>query len=160
MFELLRLLNAHEVDYVLVGGLAVSLHGAVRMTLDVDVVVAMDDANLQRLMGAATATGLQPVAPVPLDSLAQPALLERWHREKNMLAFGLRSLGSKATVLDILVCPPLSYEELRADATLMQMNGYQLPVASIAHLIRLKTGTGRTKDILDIEALEQLSYDH
>lgn len=160
MFELLHLLNEHRVDYVLVGGLAVSLHGAVRMTLDVDVVVSMDEANLQRLVMAARLAGLQPVAPVPLESLTQPALLDQWHREKKLLAFGLRTPDSKATVLDILVHPPISFADLRANASLIRMGSALIPLASIPDLVRMKQESGRTKDRLDIEALEQLDAKH
>ena len=45
----LRALNASGVRYVVVGGLAVIRHGAVRATKDVDVAVATDNANLARL---------------------------------------------------------------------------------------------------------------
>ena len=53
MFNLLAALSDAKVDYVLVGGLAVSLHGFQRVTMDVDVVLARDDANLSRFIACA-----------------------------------------------------------------------------------------------------------
>ncbi len=51
--ELLQSLTVAQVDYVLVGGLAVQLHGYQRATFDVDLVLAMNDANLVRFIEVA-----------------------------------------------------------------------------------------------------------
>ena len=59
MFDLIRMLAQAKVKFVLVGGLAVTLHGYQRATLDVDVVLAMDDENLQRFLVVAEASGLR-----------------------------------------------------------------------------------------------------
>ncbi len=71
MFDLIKLLAESDVDFVLVGGLAVALHGYPRMTMDVDVVLAMDDKNLRRFIDAAKAAGLQPTIPVPIEALTK-----------------------------------------------------------------------------------------
>lgn len=156
MFDLIKLLAENDVDFVLVGGLAVALHGYPRMTMDVDVVLAMDDANLQRFIDSAKVGGLRPTMPVPIESLAHPELIEQWHREKGMLAFSLRSPEAQATVIDILVRPMVPYTELRAAAVSVDMGPYRIPIASIDHLITMKTGTGRGKDAIDIEELTKL----
>ena len=156
MFDLLKLLALSKVDFVLVGGLAVALRGYSRFTMDVDVVLAMDEANLQRFIRAATEAGLHPTSPVPLESLAQPELIEQWYREKGMLAFSLRSREAIATVLDVLVRPVVPFAELRKEATLLDVGTVQVPVASIEHLITMKTGTGRSKDQIDIEELRKI----
>ena len=85
MFDLIKMLEDAGVDYVLVGGLAVALHGYQRVTMDVDVVLAMDGENLQRFVTCAKSAGLQPVIPVDIESLARPELLDQWHREKGGL---------------------------------------------------------------------------
>jgi hypothetical protein len=156
MFDLIKLLAESDVEFVLVGGLAVALHGYPRMTMDVDVVLAMDDKNLRRFIDSAKAAGLQPTIPVPIEALAQPELIEQWHREKGMLAFSLRSPEAQATVIDILVRPVVPYAALRDAAVLINMGPYRIPVASIDHLIVMKTGTGRGKDAIDVEALTKL----
>ena len=88
MLNLLRALDESRIDYVLVGGLAVSLHGYQRVTLDVDVVLAMSPENLERFVDCAKTNNLHPVVPVPLESLKDVSLLRRWRQEKGMLAFG------------------------------------------------------------------------
>lgn len=156
MFDLLKLLTDSKVEFVLVGGLAVALQGYQRVTMDVDVVLAMDDANLQRFVSAAKTAGLRPTIPVSLDSLAQPELIDQWFREKGMLAFSVRGSETKATVMDVLVRPVVPFAQLQCDATIIKVGSLDIPVASIAHLIEMKSGTGRTKDILDIEELRKI----
>jgi len=156
MFDLLKLLTDSKVEFVLVGGLAVALQGYQRVTMDVDVVLAMDDTNLQRFVSAAKTAGLRPTIPVSLDSLAQPELIDQWFREKGMLAFSVRGSETKATVMDVLVRPVVPFAQLKCDATIIKVGSLDIPVASIAHLIEMKSGTGRSKDILDIEELRKI----
>lgn len=61
-----------------------------------------------------------------------------------------------ATVLDVLVKPRVPFSELRRDATIIDIGPLKVPVASIEHLITLKTGTGRNKDVIDIEELRKI----
>lgn len=145
-----------RVDYVLVGGLAVSLQGVVRGTLDVDVVLAMDDANLSRFIFTAKSIGLAPSLPVSIDTLADAAQIDAWHRDKNMLAFSLREAASDGLVVDVLVRPVVGYAELRAAASLRQLGEATIPVASIDHLIALKSNTGRGIDASDVALLARL----
>ena len=70
--ELLRKLVQQSVDFVLVGGMAVQLHGYMRMTYDVDLVLAMNNDNLTRFIDVAKGFGLAPVIPVSIDSLKMP----------------------------------------------------------------------------------------
>jgi len=156
MHDLLKLLSESKVEFVLVGGLAVALRGYQRVTMDVDVVLAMDDENLQRFVFAARAAGLRPTIPVPLESLGQPELIDKWFHEKGMLAFSLRGGETKATVLDVLVRPVVPFDQLQRDAAAIKVGSLEIPVASIAHLIEMKSGTGRTKDMIDIEELRKL----
>lgn len=156
MFDLIKLLANSDTDYVLVGGLAVALHGYQRVTMDVDVVLAMNPENLERFISRAKAAGLRPTMPVAIESLARPDLLEQWRHEKGMLAFGLHGAEAQATVLDVLIAPGIPYADLRRDAVMIDTGPYQVPVASVDHLIAMKTGTGRGKDAIDIEELNKL----
>ena len=156
MFDLIKLLIQSRVDFVLVGGLAVALQGYQRVTMDVDVVLAMDEANLQNFISSAKSAGLRPTIPVPIDSLAQPELIDQWFREKGMLAFSLRTNETRALVLDVLVKPVVSFAELRRDATMVKVGSLEIPVASIAHLIEMKSGTGRSKEMIDVEELRKI----
>jgi hypothetical protein len=154
--DLLVKLQKAEVDFVLVGGLAVQLHGFMRMTYDVDLVLAMNDENLVKFIDVAKSQGLAPVIPVPIDSLKNASLIDQWHREKGMLAFALREPSVAGSVLDILVRPDVSFERLSSDASEAQFMGNSIRIASIDHLLEMKRIANRPKDQLDIAALEKI----
>ena len=154
--DILSVLQAAEVDFVLVGGLAVQLHGYMRMTYDIDLVLAMNDENLGRFIEVAKSKGLAPVIPVPIDSLKNAALIDQWHREKGMLAFALREPSVAGSVIDVLVRPDVSFERLAADAKLAEFVGKSIKIASIDHLLEMKRIANRGKDQLDIIALEKI----
>ncbi|MBP9217625.1 MAG: nucleotidyl transferase AbiEii/AbiGii toxin family protein [Sterolibacterium sp.] len=156
MFDLLRLLTEAKVEFVLVGGLAVALRGYSRLTMDVDIVLAMDIENLQHFITYARNANLRPVMPVNLEDLTRPELLNQWHDEKHMQAFSLQSRDAVATVLDILIRPVLDFETLKKAADGIEIGPLTIPVASIDHLIAMKSGTGRNKDLIDIEELQKI----
>lgn len=156
MFQVIEMLDRADIDYVLVGGLAVALHGYQRVTMDVDVVLAMTEDNLRRFIDCAKSAGLRPMIPVEIEALARPELIEQWHRDKGMLAFGLRGADMMTPVIDVLVKSVIPFPELRRDAKLIAVGLLTVPVASIEHLIAMKTGTGRSKDAIDIEELRKI----
>jgi hypothetical protein len=154
--ELLQSLTDARVDYVLVGGLAVQLHGFMRSTFDIDLVLAMNDENLARFIEVARRWGLTPGIPVPLDSLRNAGQIDPWHREKGMLAFSLREPQAGGSVVDVIVRPEVSFETLMANAAIGDLFGRHVPIASIDDLLVMKRAANRPKDRLDIEALEKI----
>lgn len=154
--EILGALAEGKVDFVLVGGIAVQLHGYLRSTFDIDLVLAMNDDNLARFIEVAARLGLVPAIPVALDSLRDAAQIERWHREKGMLAFPLRETRAGGIVVDVLVRPEIEFSRLRANAVRGELSGHLVPIAGIDDLLAMKRTANRGKDRLDIEALEKI----
>lgn len=154
--ELLRSLSEGQVQYVLVGGLAVQLHGFMRATFDIDLVLAMNDENIVRFIEVAKRFRLTPSIPVAIDSLRDANQIEQWHREKGMLAFALREPQIGGGVVDVLVRPEVSFEQLKANAVAGQLFAMQVWIASIDDLMIMKRIANRPKDQLDIVALEKI----
>lgn len=154
--QLLHGLGRCGVDYVLVGGLAVQLHGFQRSTFDIDLVLAMNDANLSRFIGAAKEFGLTPVAPVSIEALRDAQQIEVWHCEKGMLAFALREPQGGGSAVDVIVRPEVSFDDLSARAVGATLFGVSVRIASIDDLLTMKRAAGRPKDLLDIDALEKI----
>jgi hypothetical protein len=154
--ELLQSLADTRVDYVLVGGLAVQLHGFLRATVDIDLVLAMNDTNLDRFIKVAKQFGLQPVIPVPIDALKNAQQIDQWHREKGMLAFALREPQIGGSVVDVLVRPDVAFDTLSSSAVEGKLFGRKVMIASIDNLIAMKRAANRPKDQLDIVALEKI----
>lgn len=154
---LFRALEREKVRYLVVGGVAVNLHGAERMTMDIDLMLAMDADNLERFRAAAGRLRLKPaVLPVTLDQFCDPETLAGWVRNKRMLAFQLRGPELEAPSVDILVKPVVSFQTAYRRRKRMKAEGVGISVAAVEDLIALKSGTGRKIDQSDILALRRL----
>lgn len=80
-------LERANVRYLVVGGVAVVLHGYLRTTLDLDLVLHLERDNVERALKALSGLGFQPQVPVPLSSFADPQVREGWFGDKNMTVF-------------------------------------------------------------------------
>ena len=154
--DLLQSLSDEQVQYVLIGGLAVQLHGFLRSTFDIDLVLAMNDENLVRFITVAKHYGLVPVIPVPIEALKNVSQIDQWHREKGMLAFALREPHIGGSVVDILVRPEVPFDTLMANAVMGKLFARQVWIASIDDLLTMKRIANRPKDQLDVVALEKI----
>lgn len=154
--ELLQSLSDGQVQYVLVGGLAVQLHGFLRSTFDIDLVLAMNDENLVRFIAVANQFGLVPAIPAPIDSLRNTSQIDQWHREKGMLAFALREPQIGGSVVDVLIRPDVPFDKLMANAVVGELFARQVWIASIDDLLVMKRIANRPKDQLDVVALEKI----
>ena len=154
--DILRALTDAKVQFILVGGFAVQLHGFVRTTIDLDLVLAMDDDNLSRFIAVAKQFGLSPIIPESIDSLRSASQIDRWHREKGMLAFALREPRVGGSVINVLVRPEIPFQQLQTDAVTVQLFERDVKIASIENLLVMKRIANRPKDRIDIEALEKL----
>lgn len=154
--ELFRRLEEAKVRYLVVGGIAVNLHGVNRLTHDVDLMIALDAGNLARFVSVAKRYSFKPVVPVAIDDLADAAKVRDWIENKHMLAFGLRPQNPVEPTVDILVKPPVDFEVAYARRVVAEVDGQAIAVAAVADLIVMKTGTGRAKDQDDIAMLKRL----
>lgn len=155
--DLFRALERERVRYLTVGGVAVNLLGAERMTMDIDLMLALDAANLDRFLKVARELQLKPaVLPVTLEQFCDAATVEGWVRDKHMLAFQLRGPEIDAPSVDILVRPAVPFDSAYDRHLRIVVGELTVSVAAIQDVITLKSGTGRQIDASDIRALHRL----
>ena len=154
--DILRAMTHREVQFVVVGGFAVQLHGFVRSTIDLDLVLAMDNGNLTKFIEVARQFNLHPIVPASIESLKNAELMDLWFWEKGMVAFALREAEPAGAVIDVLVRPVVDFEVLHAHAMPVELFGGEVKIASIDHLIAMKRVAGRRKDLIDIDALQSI----
>jgi predicted nucleotidyltransferase len=147
----LRTLVRHDVDFVLIGGIAAIVLGSSYSSSDLDVAYARDRANLERLAEAlrelgATLRGAPPELPFQLDADTLEAGLN----------FRFTTRGGDLDVFGEPAGAP-RYEELKRRASVEQIEGVEIRVASIDHLIAMKEAAGREKDRLLASQLRTLS---
>lgn len=151
--DVLRALDAAAVRFVLVGGVAVILHGVPRTTADLDLAIDLEEGNVRRLVEVMEALGFVPRAPVAAVELVSADRRRDWIIDKHMTAFTFHRPGRPLDEVDILIDPPLPFAELAASADVVEAEGLRLPIAGLRHLIRMKERAGRAQDLADAEAL-------
>jgi predicted nucleotidyltransferase len=146
--RLLRRLVQADVDFVVVGGVAVIVQASPRFTKDLDICYATEQENLDRLGAVlvelgARLRGVEEDVPFVPDGLAL--------KRTQMLT--LTTLDGD---LDLLVDPDgaPSYAMLRRNASRIELDGITVLVASIEDLIAMKRAAGRPQDLIDLESLE------
>jgi predicted nucleotidyltransferase len=141
--RILNDLNGAGVRYVLIGGIALIRHGVVRATRDVDVVLAPEPENLERLrtLIAEWPATRPDGSPVPDEMVAPGRTI---------------NLATPHGELDVLaeLRPPLSFAELSARAETHRVDGAEARICSLPDLVALKRVAGRERDLVDLHDLE------
>jgi hypothetical protein len=149
---LFRTLAAHDVEYVLVGGLAGVLHGSSAMTNDADILPSKEPGNLDRLAHALRALDARIRVPDPPDGVPfdpHPALLA---------TMSMLNLTTRCGDLDLTFAPAAldDYRAVRERSVVFELAGCEVHVASLADIIRSKEVAGRPKDHATLPILRAL----
>jgi hypothetical protein len=139
--ELLRLLEEHAVEYMIVGGYAVAYHGYPRFTKDIDVFFQMSENNVGRLRHALIAFGFR----------EEDLPLEAFMTVGNILTFGV--VPTRVDLINEI--DGLTYEEARSNVVRGNYGGVEVTFIGFDDLIRNKKATPRIRDKGDIEELTQ-----
>jgi hypothetical protein len=153
---LFKALNDAGIRYIVVGGLAVVLHGHARLTVDVDLVTDLDEEQARRTMDALVKLGLQPRVPVNPTDFANRSVREAWIRDRGMQVFSMFDPSNPMRVVDLFVDHPVPFEKLWSRSVEFELQETTVRVASIPDLIHLKRLAGRPRDEADIEQLEAI----
>lgn len=140
--EFLELLNSKRVKYLLIGGLAVILHGYVRATKDMDVWVQNTTANIARLKKVLVSFGFRELAEAIGKKMA--------NRE-------VRFIGKLPYRIDVISgLSGLTFSTAYKNRIMKRLEDLDVPMASLNDLLKNKVAAGRFKDLADAEALERL----
>lgn len=142
----LKVLAAHEVEFVVVGGISAILRGAPVVTFDLDLVHRRTPENVRRLLAALRSIDARyrhdPRGLVP--------------EEKHLLGPGHNLLQTACGPLDALgaIEDGLSFEDLLADSEEMRVGpDLSVRVLSLRRLVELKEAAGRPKDLAVLPTL-------
>lgn len=151
--SIFQLLNDANVRYVVVGGVATLLHGYVRVTADLDLIVDLDATEAEKAIRVLTGYGFKPRIPVDPLQFADSKVRTQWIDEKGMQVFSLYHLTTLGLTVDLFARHPIPFELLWQRSVLMDLGDTQVRVCSIDDLIEMKRQAGRHKDLDDIEQL-------
>lgn len=143
---LLAAFVAAGVEFAVVGGVAVNMHGYARATFDLDVFIRPTLENAELAFGALRDAG------VPLDGLEPADLLD----DEDNLRF-----GPQEDHVDILSSiGQMSFDKVWSGRIEMHVGELAIPFISKADLIANKKQVGRLRDLADVEELELITDAH
>jgi plastocyanin domain-containing protein len=154
--DVFRKLGERKVRYAVAGGVALVLHGIVRMTADLDLIVDLSTENLDAFTSAVGDLGFKPRLPVKTEDFSDPATRQRWIDEKGMKVFTFYHPERQINQIDVFVTEVIPFSEIQREIVWIRAKDISIPVVSLSHLKKLKEISGRPQDIADIEAIEEL----
>lgn len=148
--EVTRKLSAHKVRFAIAGGYGVALHGVVRGTVDIDLVIATDEENLSRLEKALGELRLVSRIPVTAKEIAK--FRREFIERRNLIAWSFADPNNPSHIVDAII----AHEFRDREINIMQVHGEKVPVLSRRALIAMKEKAGRPQDLEDARALREL----
>jgi len=137
--EFLKLLNAHQVEYLLIGGYAVGYHGYPRATADMDIWIAMNPANAGKVVTVLREFGFNH------PDLSPDLFLKEWQ---------IVRLGIPPVRIEIATTiSGVNFSECYAEKVLGELDGEQVKLICLKHLKINKKASGRHQDLADLENL-------
>jgi hypothetical protein len=137
--EFLKLLNVHQVEYLLIGGYAVGFHGYPRATADMDIWIALSPANADRIVAALREFGFNP------PDLSPQLFLKQWQ----IIRMGVPPVRIEiATTIS-----GVDFNDCFAMRVVAELDGVKTNLISLPHLKMNKKASARHQDIADLEHL-------
>jgi hypothetical protein len=144
-------LDKAEIPYAIVGGHAVALHGAIRGTVDVDVVIEWSLKNLRDMENVFKQMGLVSLLPINAETLFH--FKEEYIQNRNLIAWNFYDPSNPLNQVDVIINYDL--KSARDTKTIKTALG-AIRILSLADLIEMKQASGRPQDLEDVKALDCL----
>lgn len=148
--KIVRVLESRKIKFAVTGGYAVALHGAVRGTVDVDLIIRLRKKDFVETEGALKSLGLVPRLPVTAAEVFQ--FRKEYIERRNMIAWSFANPNHPVEIVDIIITEDLSEHEV----VRIRAGGNLIPVLAIEDLIRMKKLARRPQDLEDVRALESI----
>jgi phage replication-related protein YjqB (UPF0714/DUF867 family) len=137
--EFLKLLNVHRVEYLLIGGYAVGYHGYPRATADMDIWIAINPENAEKIVAALQQFGF-----------TVPELTEELFLKKDQIV----RMGLPPVRLEITTgISGVNFNECYAERVVDILDGVKVNIINLKYLKINKKASGRHKDLDDLENL-------
>jgi predicted nucleotidyltransferase len=152
--EILQALQDAGVRYLVIGGVAVNLHGYRRFTGDIDILLALEAENLEKMTALMHQMGYVERLPMQLRSLSDHAQVEKWIAEKGMTAYSFLSNDQRRINIDVLAGASLRFEDFDSRKVTIDLEkGLKVPVIAFDDLLAMKREAGRKEDTADVRNL-------
>lgn len=149
--DLCNALEKAKIPYAIVGGYAVALHGAVRGTVDVDLVINWTLKNLQKIEKVLKEeVGLVSLIPINADNLYH--FRDQYIQERHLIAWNFYDPHKPSNQVDIVI----NYDLQGSRTDTVKTTLGKIKILSRKDLIKMKKSSGRPQDLEDVKSLESL----
>jgi hypothetical protein len=145
LLALIAALNRHQVDYVLVGGMAALVYGATRPTEDLDIVARDTDDNMERMARALNEVNARSDVADHASLFDLRAMNTRWSTDAGTVDVLVSAAGPATSTIN--------WRTLEPTAQTIAHSGYLLHIVSLEDLLEMKLSVGRPRDIAVAEQL-------
>jgi len=145
--EVLDSLAGAGMEFVIIGGAALSLHGISRTTLDIDIKISAKEGNIRKLINSLSGMGLK------LDNDDFAPLID-----KSELLYGQCisfSVPKGPQIVDVFLDSPSDFKDLLKGSVKIKIKGNDVRVASLDHIRKLKIEAGRPIDLADVALIDE-----
>lgn len=150
LYDVVAAMEEAGVPFAIAGGYAVALHGAVRGTIDVDIVLRQTRRHFLAAESALKGLGLLPRLPVSGAEVFD--FREEYIKNRNLIAWSFSNPIDPSQIVDIIITHDLANLKIKR----IRSGGRTLPVLAVPDLIAMKKASGRPQDLEDIRALKEL----
>ena len=140
---------------MVIGGIAVNLHGVERPTGDLDLLVSFEKSNLEKFISAMKAIGWVPRLPVTFEEFSDPKKRAQWKKEKGMKVFSIYNPKRPLEPIDVMTEDYIDFDKAYRNRVVETTTPGSISPISIPDLIRLRKIAGRERDKIDIMGLRQ-----
>ncbi len=148
LLDLCQSLEKQKVNYAIVGGYAVALHGAVRGTVDIDLVIQWEKDQLIRVEQCMQNLGL--LSRLPIDAEELFSFRNEYINNRHLIAWNFYHPNDASKQIDVII----NYDLKKQPVVEKKINSQSINILNRNDLIKMKQTSNRPQDIEDIKALK------
>lgn len=149
LYEIVDSFESQNLDYALVGGYALALHGIVRATMDVDFVLTLRQSDFESAERALNKINLKSRLPVRAQDIIK--MRKEYIEERNLIAWSFVDYANLSRQVDILITKDLK----KLKTQVLSVAGRKIQVATLQEILKMKEEAGRPQDLIDIANIKE-----
>lgn len=149
LYEITDTFDQAKLKYALVGGYALALHGLVRATIDIDLVLSLKMSDFVLAEKLLEQLGLKSRLPIRAQDVIK--MREEYIKNRNLIAWSFVDYQNPSRQVDILIT-----KDVRdLDVEKISVGGKKLSVISLKELLKMKIEAGRPQDLIDVQSIKE-----
>ena len=149
IYEIVENFERRKLKYAIVGGYALALHGLVRATVDVDLVLRLKQSDFELAEKILAELGLRSRLPIRAQDVIK--MRSEYIENRNLIAWSFVDYQDPSRQVDILITEELTNLEVER----VSVGGRKISVASLKEILRMKKSSARPQDLVDIKNIQE-----